>query len=82
MRLFFSSKVRDRQAVDEQPDVQGPLRLVAAVAELPDGGEAVLLKPLLRLHGLSADGVPKRRTRSMHFVPDAIPQHVDGAALG
>ena len=40
----------DRQAVDEEPDVQRPLRLVAAVAELPDDGEAVLLEALLRLH--------------------------------
>ena len=40
----------NRQAVDEQPDVQGPLRLVAAVAKLPADREAVLLEALLRLH--------------------------------
>ena len=40
----------DRQAVEEEPDVERPLRLVAAVAELPDDGEAILLEALLRLH--------------------------------
>ena len=34
-----------RQAVDEQPDVQRPLCLRAAVAELSRDGEAVLLEP-------------------------------------
>ena len=34
----------DRQAVDEQPDVQRPLGLVAAVAQLPADGEAVVLE--------------------------------------
>ncbi len=45
----------DRQAVDEEPEVERPLRLVAAVAKLPDDAEAILLETLLRLH------VPGRR---------------------
>ena len=36
----------DRQAVDEEPYVERPLGLVAAVAELAGDGEAVLLEPL------------------------------------
>ena len=39
---------RDRQAVDEQPEVEGELRLVAAVAELAGDAEAVLGVPLRR----------------------------------
>jgi len=39
----------DRQAVDEQADVERPLRVVTAVAKLADDGEAVLLEALLRL---------------------------------
>ena len=71
----------DRQAVDEEPDVERPLRLVAAVAKLPDDGEAVLLEALLRLH------VPGRRraveqVQVVRAVSDAVAQHVDGAALG
>ena len=42
-------KGEDRQAVDEQPDVQRPLGFVAAVAQLPGNGEAVLLEALLGL---------------------------------
>ena len=39
----------DRQAVDEQPDVQRPLGFVAAVAQLAGDGEAVLLEAFLGL---------------------------------
>ena len=71
----------DRQAVDEEPDVERPLGVVAAVAKLPDDGEAVLLEALLRLH------VPGRRraveqVQVVRAVSDAVAQHVDGAALG
>ena len=71
----------DRQAVDEEPDVERPLGVVAAVAELPDDGEAVLLEALLRPH------VPGRRraveqVQVVRAVSDAVAQHVDGAALG
>ena len=70
----------DRQAVDEQPDVERPLRLVAAVAKLPGDREVVLREAFLRLH-------VRRRRRAieqvqvMRPVPDAVAQHVDGAAL-
>ena len=37
-----------RQPVDEQPDVQRPLRLVPAVAKLPGDREAVLIEPFPR----------------------------------
>ena len=48
----------DRQAVDEQAQVQGKLGLVAAVAQLPGDAEAVL--PIEDLGTLSfpGDGVP------------------------
>ena len=36
----------DRQAVDEEADVQRPLAFVAAVTKLPGDGEAVLLEAL------------------------------------
>ena len=70
----------DRQAVDEEPDVERPVCLVAAVAKLPDDGEAVLLEAPLRLH------VPGRRravedVQVVRAVPEAVAQHVDGAAL-
>ena len=39
----------DRQAVDEQPEVQRPLGFVAAVAQLAGDGEAVLLETFLGL---------------------------------
>ena len=70
----------DRQAVDEEAEVERSLRLVAAVAELPDDGEAVLQETFLRL------GVPRRGSAVEDFqivraVPDAVAQHRDGAAL-
>ena len=72
---------RDGQAVDEQAEVEGKLRIVAAVLELARDAEAVL--PVLDLGLL----VPRRRRAVeqvdlMGPVPDATAQHVDGAALG
>ena len=70
----------DRQAVDEQPDVQRPLGLGTAVAQLPCDGEAVLLEPFPRL-------LVARRRRAVEQlqvvrdVLDAVAQHVNGAAL-
>ena len=71
----------DRQAVDEQAQVQGKLGLVAAVAQLPGDAEAVL--PIEDLGSL----VPRRR-RAVEQVDlvrpalDPLAQHVDAAALG
>ena len=70
----------DRQPVDEEPDVECSLRLVAAIAKLSDDGEAVLLEAFLRLW------VPDRRrpveqVQIVGAVLDAVAQHVDGAAL-
>ena len=71
----------DRQAVDEQAQVQGKLGLVPAVAQLPGDAEAVL--PIEDLGTL----VPRRR-RAVEQVDlvrpalDPLAQHVDAAALG
>ena len=70
-----------RQAVDEQPDVERPLRLVAAVAELPDDGEAVLLEALPRPQ-VSGRRRAVEQVQVVRAVPNAVAQHVDGAALG
>ena len=72
---------KHRQPIDEQPDVQRPLRLVPAVAKLPGNREPVLLEPYLRL------GVVLRRRTVEQIqvqgpVSDPVAQHVDGAALG
>ena len=71
----------DRQPVDEEADVERPLRVVAAVAKLADNGEPVLREAVLRLR------VPGRRraveqVQVVRAVLDAVAQHVDGAALG
>ena len=70
-----------RQPVDEQPDVQRPLRIVPAVAKLPGNREPVLREPLLRL-----DVVLRWRTveqiQVQRSVFDPVAEHVDGAALG
>ena len=71
----------DRQSVDEEPEVERPLGLVAAVAELPGHGEAVLLEPLPGLHVLRR-GRAVEQVYLMGAVSDAVAQHVDGAALG
>ena len=70
-----------RQAVDEQPDVQRPLGLVAAVAQLPADGEAVVLEAFPgRLVARRRRAV--EQVQVVRSVPDAVAQHVDGAALG
>ena len=66
----------DRQAVDEQPEVERQLRLVAAVAELPGDAEAVGCVALLR--GDVARG--RRAVEEVEIVwsvLDAVAQHVD-----
>ena len=71
----------DRQAVDEERDVERPLRLVPAVAKLPGDGEAV---PLEAVPGLLV--ARRRRTveqrEVVRAVPDAVAQHLDRAPLG
>ena len=70
----------DRQAVDEEAQVERELRLVAAVAELARDAEAVGGVALLGLR-------VARRWRAVEEVEvvrpvlDAVAQHVDGAAL-
>ena len=71
----------DRQAVDEQAEVERELRLVAAVAELAGDAEAV--------RGVALRGLRVARRRRaveevevMRPVLDAVAQHVDHAALG
>ena len=69
-----------RQPVDEQPDVQRPLRIVPAVAKLPRDREAVLLEPFLRLRVVSR-GRAVEQIQVQRSVLDPVAQHVDGAAL-
>ena len=69
-----------RQAVDEQPDVQRPLGLVAAVAKLAGDREAVPPEALLRL-GVVGRGGAVEKVEVVGAVADAVAQHVDGAAL-
>ena len=71
---------KHRQAVDEQHDVQRPLRLVAAVVELPGDGEAVLFESLLRflVAGRRRAVEEVQMVRTMF---DAMAQDVNGAAL-
>ena len=81
MRLFFSSKVDDRKAVDEERDIERPLRLVSAVAKLSGHGEAV---PLEAVPGLL---VARRRgaveqVEVVRAVLDTVAQHLDRAPLG
>ena len=70
----------DRQAVDEQPDVERPLGLVAAVAQLAGYGEAVLAEALLRFRVVGRRGAVEQ-VEVVGPVADAVAQHVDGAAL-
>ena len=70
----------DRQAVDEERDVQRPLRLVAAVAELPGDGEAVLRKAFPRLL-VAGRRRPVEEVHIVRAVPDAVAQDLDGAPL-
>ena len=70
----------DRQAVDEERDIQRPLRLVAAVSKLPGDSEAVLLEALL---GLLIAGRRRavEQVEVVRAVLDAVAQHFDGAPL-
>ena len=70
-----------RQPIDEQPDVQRPLRIVPAVTELPGDREAVLLEPFPRLRVVSR-GRAVEQVHVQRPVLDPVTQHLDGAALG
>ena len=70
----------NRQAVDEERDVQRPLGLVAAIAKLPRHGEAVLLKALTS--GLVAfRGAGVEQLQVMRAVPDSVTKDMDRPAL-
>ena len=70
----------DRQTVDEERDVQRALGLVAAVAQLPSHGEAVLVETLAgRLVALRGTAVEQLEV--VWAVADPVAQHVDGAPL-
>ena len=71
----------DRQAVDEERDIQRPLGLVPAVAKLPGDGEAVLPEAFLRLRVARRRRAVKQ-VEIVRAAPDAAAQHVDDAALG
>ena len=71
----------DRQAVDEQRQVERELRLVAAVAQLAGDAEAVRARS-----ARPPSRCPARRAveqvEVVRAVLDAIAQHIDHAALG
>ena len=71
----------NRQPVDEQPDVERPLRLVPAVTKLPGNREPVLREPLLRLDVVNR-GRAVEQIQVQCPVSDPVAQHVNGAALG
>ena len=77
----FQLEGENWQAVDEQGDVEGAVRLVAAVAELPNDGETVLSKAFLRLR-VSSGRRTVEQIQVVCAVIHAVAQHVDGAALG
>ena len=71
----------DRQAVDEQAQVERALRLVAAVAELARDAEAVRRRSARRPWRCPARACRRTASRVVRPVLDAVAQHVDGAAL-
>ena len=70
-----------RQAVDEQRDVQRPLRLVPAVVQLPGDGEAVPLEAFLCFF-VAGRWRAVEEIQMVRAMLDAMAQDVDGAALG
>ena len=71
----------NRQAVDEEPDVERPLGLFPAVAKLPGDGEAVEFEALPGLFVVGG-GRAVEEVQFMSAVLDAVTEHVDGAAPG
>ena len=70
----------DRQAVDEEADVQRPLCFIAAVAKLPGDGEAVLLEAFPGLL-VAGRGGAVEQLQVERAMLDAVAQHLDGAPL-
>ena len=66
----------DRQAVDEQAEVERELRLVAAVAELPGDAEAVVREELGRLR-VAGRRRAVEQVEVVRPVLDAVAEHVD-----
>ena len=71
----------DRQAVDEEAQVERELRLVAAVAELAGDAEAVRPRSAPAAFALPGDGRAVEEVEVVRPVLDPVAQHVDGAAL-
>ena len=71
----------DRQAVDEERDVERPLRFVSAIAKLSGHGEAV---PLEAVPGLLVAGrrCAVEQVEVVRAVLDTVAQHLDRAPLG
>src|ERR1035437_2395786 len=70
----------NRQAVDEEGEVEGELRLVAAVSELAGDAEAVLGVPLRRDRVAWRWGAVEE-VELVGSVLHAVAEHVDHAAL-
>ena len=70
----------DRQAVDEEADIQRPLAFVAAVTKLPGDGEAVLLEAFRGLL-VAGRGGAVEQLQVERAMLDAVAQHLDGAPL-
>ena len=69
------------QAVDEQAQVQGKLRLVLAVAQLTGDAEDIGVEPLLGLH-VAGGGRAVEHVELDGPVLDPVPQNVNHAPLG
>ena len=83
-RLFREAVLQlereDRQTIDEKRDVQRALGLVAAVAQLPSYGEAVLVETFAgRLVALGGTAVEQPEV--VWAVAYPVAQHVDGTPL-
>ena len=70
----------DGQAVDEERDVERPLRLVAAVAKLPGDAEPVPLEAFTRPL-VARRGRPVEEIHVMCAMGHALAQHVDNTPL-
>src|ERR1035437_4648721 len=71
----------NRQAVDEEGEVEGELRLVAAVSELAGDAEAVLGVPLRRDRVAGRWGAVEE-VKLVGSVLHAVAEHINDAAFG